>query len=361
MKENDQIMALAKKQIGGYARALLEAIRDPIINVNTDGMIIDINGAMEQITNAPREKIIGIHFSSYFTDQDIAIKKFNEALIKGFSIDSSLGLRSRNGTSMDVLLSANVYKDAAGEIIGVLFVARDYTPIKKAILSMQEANKELESFSYSVSHDLRAPLRAIDGFSQMLEEDYAEKLDSEGKRIIATIRKNAQRMSNLIDDLLSFSRLGRQALDLKNTNMDHVVQTVTKDLMDAFPGRKIKWDIDSLPDAKADVSLIRQVWFNILSNAVKFTRKNEHAKIRISGHVKDGKSIYFVEDNGVGFDMKYADKLFGVFQRLHSASEFEGTGVGLAITERIIKRHGGRIWADAAVLRGATFYFELSA
>lgn len=352
-------MAIAKKQIGSYARALLEAIRDPIINVNTDGIIIDVNEAMEHMTGMTRQRLIGVDFSSHFTDPERAKGKLKEAILEGFSTDSSLGMRSRNKTTVDVLLSANVYKDASGDTIGVLFVARDYTIIKKAIRAMEEANKELESFSYSVSHDLRAPLRAIDGFSQILEEDYAEKLDDEGRRIMATIRNNTKRMGQLIDDLLDFSRLGRQAMNLKNTDMNDIAESVMIELSDASPGRKITWHVGRLPTAKADASLIRQVWFNLLSNSVKFTRTKKYAEIRISGRVKDGKSLYIVEDNGVGFDMRYADKLFGVFQRLHDEKEFEGTGVGLAIASRIIDRHEGKIWANAQVMRGATFYFEL--
>ena len=224
---------------------------------------------------------------------------------------------------------------------------------------LEAANKELEAFSYSVSHDLRAPLRAIDGFSRVILEDYTDKLDDEGKRYLNIIGSNTKKMGQLIDDLLVFSRLGRQELRTSGIDIGRLAKAVSEELKLAVPERKLKFTINTLIPAQGDQAMIRQVFVNLLSNAVKFTRPKENSVIEVGGANEGDENIYFVKDNGVGFDMQYVNKLFGVFQRLHSAEEFEGTGVGLAIVQRIIHRHGGRVWAEGKVGEGATFYFSL--
>ncbi|MBE7552049.1 MAG: PAS domain S-box protein [Anaerolineales bacterium] len=224
---------------------------------------------------------------------------------------------------------------------------------------LEAANKELEAFSYSVSHDLRAPLRAIDGYTRILMEDYEPILDSEGQRVCAVIRQQTQRMSQLIDDLLAFSRLSRAQMQAVPIDMERLVHAVFDELTAAESRARLDFCIGDLPPALGDPTLIRQVWVNLLSNALKFSAKRERAVIEVSGKPEAGGNIYTVCDNGVGFDMRYIDKLFGVFQRLHSEREFEGTGVGLAIVQRIIRRHGGRVWAEGAVDQGATFTFTL--
>jgi PAS domain S-box-containing protein len=231
--------------------------------------------------------------------------------------------------------------------------------VTRRTADLEAANKELEAFSYSVSHDLRAPLRAVDGFSQAVLEDYGEQLPEEGKRYLTTIRGAAQRMGVLIDDLLTFSRLSRLPLHKQTIETARQVRDSLDDLDSEKRGRKIDISIGALPACHADPALLKQVWINLLSNALKYTRKRDAATIEIGCQSGNGEDIYYVRDNGTGFDMQYADKLFGVFQRLHRVDEFEGTGVGLAIVQRIIHRHGGRIWADAAVDRGATFQFTL--
>lgn len=228
--------------------------------------------------------------------------------------------------------------------------------VKERTAQLEEANKELEAFSYSVSHDLRAPLRAIDGFSKVLMQEHLDKLDAEGIRVLKIIRNSTQQMGELIDDLLAFSRLSRQSIQFSDIDMTELVRTVYKEMDTA--GRKMEFLFDELPSAYGDRSMIRQVVANLLSNAIKFTRHKENAKICIGGNSAE-KNEYHVKDNGSGFDMKYAHKLFGVFQRLHTADEFEGTGVGLAIVQRIIHRHGGKVWAEAKPNEGATFYFSL--
>jgi len=221
------------------------------------------------------------------------------------------------------------------------------------------ANKELESFSYSVSHDLRTPLRAIEGFSQILLDDHYDKLDAEGKRLLKVVLNNTQIMGQLINDLLAFSRLGRQQIAVSEIDMGGLAIAVFDELKANTPQRMIQFKINTLPAARGDRSMIRQVFANLLSNAIKFTRRKENAIIEVNGWVEANENLYYVKDNGVGFDMQYVNKLFGVFQRLHSVEEFEGTGVGLAIVERIIRRHGGRVWAEGKVNGGATFYFTI--
>lgn len=224
---------------------------------------------------------------------------------------------------------------------------------------LQDAIRQLEAFSYSISHDLRAPLRAIDGFSSILLEDYAEKLDAEGRGLLASVRSNAQKMSQLIDDLLAFSRVSCKEIAMSEIAIDDLVRTVIAELSATAVNKRVRFDIQALPSARGDRAMIRQVLVNLVANAMKFSRTKEAPVIQIGGWNDGDYNLYFCKDNGVGFDMKLADKLFGVFHRLHTEREFEGTGVGLAIVQRIIQRHGGQIWADARVGDGATFYFTL--
>jgi len=225
---------------------------------------------------------------------------------------------------------------------------------------LEQSNSQQESFSYSVSHDLRAPLRAIDGFSRILLDEFVRQLPNEAKGYLERICSNAQRMANLIDDLLTFSRLGRQPLTKRKVESTTLVRDVlVEELRDEHEGRQIEMIVGELPPCDADPQLLRQVYFNLLSNALKYTRNCDLARIEVGTVHQDGRSVYYVKDNGAGFDMRYTDKLFGVFQRLHDKHEFEGTGVGLAIVQNIITRHGGNIWAEAEIGKGATFYFTL--
>ncbi len=221
-----------------------------------------------------------------------------------------------------------------------------------------KANKELEAFSYSVSHDLRAPLRAVDGFSQILYEEYSSRLDDEARRIIGIIRKNTEKMGQLIDDLLAFSRIGRKSIKPAEIDMSGLVRSIFDELTTRDDRERIEFTVEDLPRAFADPSLIRQVISNLISNAIKFTSKNENPSIRVGYRRNHERLVYFVRDNGIGFDMKYSNKLFQIFNRLHSEDEYEGTGVGLSIVKRIIEKHGGEVWAEGTKNEGATFYFS---
>ena len=253
-----------------------------------------------------------------------------------------------------------------GAIIGSVVTARDITERKRVDVSLAEhsakleaLNKELESFTYSVSHDLRAPLRAIDGYSRMILKHQGNQFDEQTIRLFDVIRNNAKMMGQLIDDLLALSRLGREALSLSRLNMEELANDVWEEMKSSNPERHVDLKIERLPLCRGDRSLIKQVLINLISNAIKFTRVREVPSIEVWGYEAEGESVYYVLDNGVGFDMKYHDKLFGVFQRLHTDAEYEGTGVGLTIVQRIILRHGGRVWAESEVDKGATFYFTL--
>ena len=231
--------------------------------------------------------------------------------------------------------------------------------VEERTTQLASANDELEAFSYSVSHDLRTPLRAINGFARILAEEHAGELDAEGARYVQTIRTSGVQMGQLIDDLLAFSRLGREAMKITGIDSRELVDAAFATFAPALGDRRVDFVVADLPRCHGDLALLKQVWLNLLTNALKFTRERESTSI-VVGAKRDGcGTVFFIRDNGVGFDMQFADKLFGVFQRLHLPEAYEGTGVGLALAQRIIHRHGGRIWAEAEENRGATFFFNL--
>ncbi|MCF8120138.1 MAG: HAMP domain-containing protein [Deltaproteobacteria bacterium] len=252
-------------------------------------------------------------------------------------------------------------RTAAKDEIGALSRAFDEMAekLRYNILQLEASNKELEAFAYSVSHDLRAPLRAIDGYVDILKEDYHDRIDDEGRRIMGVVQREAERMGQLIDGLLTYSRLSRVEMSVSRIDMTTLARSVYHELTTPEDRERIDFQGDSLPPAMGDPTLIRQIWVNLIANAVKFSADRNRAVIKISGKTKENELIYTIEDNGAGFDMQYVDKLFHVFQRLHSSREFDGTGIGLANVQRAILRHGGRIWAHGEPDKGATFYFTL--
>jgi len=226
---------------------------------------------------------------------------------------------------------------------------------------LESVNKELESFSYSVSHDLRAPIRAINAYTKILMEDYSEKMDTDGAKVLHSIMRNSKKMGELIDDLLAFSKLGRKQVTVSEINMTALVNLVREELLFDEGEMIPEFDVSTLPPVKGDQALIKQVWINLISNAIKYSKYNSKIHIGIGAFEKDNHLVYFVKDDGAGFDMQYYDKLFGVFQRLHSQEEFEGTGIGLAIVQKIVHRHNGKVWAESKLNEGASFYFSLPA
>ena len=367
-----------------YARSLIEASLDPLVTISSDGKITDVNEATVQATGFARATLIGTDFAGYFTEPEKARAGYRQVFEKGFVTDYPLALRHVSGRVKDVLYNASLYRDSEGRVTGVFAAARDITERKraqeqlarhreyleelvaartadlaKANVLLETTNKELEAFSYSVSHDLRTPLRAIDGFSQILLEDYTEKLDAEGKRVLNVVRENTKKMSQLIDDILAFSRAGRQEMAIGEVHTERVVREAIEELKPASAGRNIAFLIKSLPTLSGDPAMLRRVFVNLLDNAIKFTAPKPRAVIEVVARREGNEVVLSVKDNGVGFDMQYVGKLFGVFQRLHGPADFPGTGIGLAIVKRIVNRHGGRVWAEGKPGEGAVFYFTI--
>jgi PAS domain S-box-containing protein len=360
-----------------YTHSLIEASLDPLVTISREGKITDVNEATEKVTGVSRERLIGSDFSNYFTDPESARRGYEQVFAQGSVQDYPLAIRSTTGKVTDVLYNATVFKNEAGEVEGVFAAARDVTERKQAekevrrlnaeleqrviqrTAQLEAANKELEAFTYSVSHDLRAPLRHISGFSKILTEEYGSSLAPEGQHHLQRIQEGTQRMGLLVDDLLNLGRIGRHEVRLQISGLNAIVNEVIAELKPECAGRQVEWKVDSLPFVECDPALMKQVLQNLVSNALKFTRPRSPAVIEIGQETQAGTPVVFVRDNGVGFNMKYSDKLFGVFQRLHRPEDFEGTGVGLATVQRIIQKHGGRIWAEAELDKGATFYFTL--
>jgi len=379
------------RRVSLYTRGLIEAGLDPMMITSLEGQITDVNQATEEATGLPRASLIGTDFANYFVVPGQVREGFRQVLDRGQVADYPLAIRHASGKVMEVLCHASVYRDESGEVTGVCGVARDVTERKRveqeldvyrqhledlvdertaeilaaskdlqdANSSLATANQELETFAYSVSHDLRSPLRAVDGFSRILMEEYAPKLDTEGQRIVGVVREGTHKMAQMIDDILAFSRAGRQEIAPVPVDMEELVRAALKDLEPALAGRNVKLDIQPLPASHGDAPMLQRVWTNLLDNAIKFTRHRPEAVIEVGARAGEGETVYYVKDNGVGFDMQYSNKLFGVFQRLHGQNEFPGTGIGLAIVKRIVARHGGHVWAGGKVNQGATLYFAL--
>ncbi len=299
-------------------------------------------------------------FLSFVHPDDLAfVNEKIYGMLKDFkTVNLIYRIIKTDGTIRWVDAQNKVDLDTNGSPMRFYGVCQDITERKKVEEQLQAVNKELETFSYSVSHDLRAPLRAINGFSKILQEDYASILDADGISFLDEIMNNTKRMGTLIDDLLTFSRLGRKEILTSEINMTALVKSVKEEVLTGYTGT-IKFLIHVLPSAKGDPALIRQVWVNLISNAIKYSQHKSKSKVEIGSYIKGSEIVFFIKDNGVGFNMQYYDKLFGVFQRLHSQEEFEGTGVGLAIVEKIINRHNGRVWAESKLNEGSCFYFSL--
>jgi PAS domain S-box-containing protein len=331
-------------------------------SIDSKGVFVEINNTWLQWLGRSREEVIGkLHFEDILSERSVA--EFRELFTRfrreGKLHDQLFDVVRSDGTTFVILLNSTATFDEAGNFVKSRSTALDYTEQKKALEKIEQLNQELESFSYSVSHDLRAPLRSIDGYTQILLEDYAQHLDDEGKRVLNVVVNNARRMAKLIDDLLDFSRVGRKEVAKSVVNTESIVKSVVSELMSQEEGREVRMQISPLDPCDADPNLLRQVWVNLISNALKYTRKTSHAEVEISSRKTPSEVVYSIRDNGTGFDMAYAHKLFGVFQRLHRQQEFEGTGVGLAIVHRIVTRHGGRVWAEGEVNKGAIFHFSL--
>ena len=342
---------------------VLDSISDGFILYDRNWQIMYINKRAEEMARMPRASILGKTIGEVYPE--IAGSEFEQRLKKA-AADGKPDRFEFHFERYHQWFEINAYPSEYGvavyarEITEQIRMNRDLERrVEERTSQMHATIRELEAFSYSVSHDLRAPLRAIDGFSKMLQEDYEEKLGEEGRRVLGVIRHNTVNMGQLIDGLLAFSRLGRQQMGNDVINMTELARDAMREVTGGEERKDIQFTVGELPSAKGDRLLLRQVFINLLSNAMKFTRNRQPALIEVGGESAGEQNTFFVRDNGAGFDMRYKDKLFGVFQRLHGANEFEGTGLGLAIVQRVVTRHGGRVWAEGALDKGATLFFSL--
>jgi len=356
-------------------RKLIESVKDyAIFMLDPRGRVVTWNEGARRLKGYEADEVIGKHFSLFYRAPDREAGKpeieLRAATTEGRCEEEGWRVR-RDGSQFWANAVITPIRDARGELTGFAKVTRDLTDRRRAdeklralvlrleqrTRQLEEANAELDGFTYSVSHDLRAPLRAIDGFAQVLLEEHAPRLGEDGGRVAQVIRKNAQRMGQLIDDLLNFARLGRHEMRVAPVDMTALARTAAEEVRD--PARAIELTVAELPRVEGDAALLQQVWLNLLANAVKYTRPRSPAIIEVTAKRDEREIVYSVRDNGVGFDPRYAGKLFGVFQRLHAASEFEGTGVGLALVQRIVRRHGGWIKAEGKLGEGAEVSFAL--
>lgn len=338
--------------------AIVEHSEDAIISTSISGEIYSWNKGAEKLYGYPASEVhgkpISILFTNHRKEED---QKIIERILRGELTHQYETERVRkDGTLLYVSLTISPVRDKHGKIVGVSRISHDITEQRRRIKEIVDLNEELDAFTYSVSHDLRAPLRSIGGYSKILLEDFASQLGPEGERLTNIIIRNTARMGLLIDDLLNFSRMGRKELNTSLVNMKILVERI---LHEQFGDRRAQVDIKPLHTVSADSSMIELVWINLIGNALKYSSKKPHPIIEIGSYQENKEVIFYVRDNGVGFDMRYYNKLFGVFQRLHKIDEFEGTGVGLALVKKIVQKHYGRVWAEAVLTEGSTFYFSL--
>src|SRR5713101_5753839 len=342
---------------------LVESIQDcAIFMLDPDGRVASWNANAERIKGYRAHEILGEHLSTFYPLDDVEQGKPQWALEiaerEGRHEDEGWRVR-KDGSRFWANTVISPMRDPRGGLIGYAKVTRDLTQRRRAEQALAQSNQELERFSYSVSHDLRAPLRAINGYAQALWEDHAARLDDEGKRLLGVVRDSAKLGGQLIDGLLHFSRVGRQALARAPVDLTALAESVVAELRQTQGSAAVGVLLSPLPCASGDAGLLRHLLVNLIDNAFKFSAKRAHPRVEIGAQQSGPEVAYYVKDNGVGFDMQYANKLFGVFQRLHRPDEFDGTGVGLALAQRIVQRHGGRIWAEGKVNEGATFRFTL--
>jgi PAS domain S-box-containing protein len=364
-----------------WLAAAVESSDDAIISKTLEGKITAWNRGAEKLFGYSASEVVGKPLPNLFPperaneESDILAR-----MGRGERIDHFETVRVRkDGSRVDVFVTMSPIKDDRGIIVGASKIARDITQRKAAedeirslnnelerrviqrTAELEATNKELEAFTYSVSHDLRAPLRHIGGFSKILVEEFGSTLDPQARQHLQRIQDGTLRMGQLVDELLNLARVGRHELRLQITGLNSIVQEVMSILKGDSAGRNVEWKIADLPFIDCDPVLVKQVFQNLMANALKFTRRRERAVIEIGPREENGQTAIMIRDNGVGFSMKYADKLFGVFQRLHRPEDFEGTGIGLVTVQRIVQKHGGRVWAEAELDKGATFYFTLGA
>ena len=350
-------------------RGLLKSAADGIVIVDHSGRIVLLNPQAERMFGYEPGELLGQHIEILVPERFRAEhgkqhdKYFSSSIHEMGSGADVFALR-KDGSEFPISLMLSSFESDEGPL--AMSIVRDISErkqaeerLKKHAAELQALNAELDAFTYSVAHDLRAPLRRVDGFTGLLLEEYNDALPEDAQRYLGRVREGTRQMGRLVDDLLNLARVGRKEVNLQVTGLGSLVQEVVAELKREAGGRDIEWKIQSLPFVECDPALMKVVFINLLSNAVKYTRPRQQAIVEVGTVDKDGQTVVFIRDNGVGFSMKYADKLFGVFQRLHRSEDFEGTGVGLATVQRIVHKHGGQVWAQGELDKGACFYFAL--
>ncbi len=366
-----------------YTRSLIEASVDPLVTKGPDGKITDVNKATETITGCTRQELIGTDFSDYFTEPEKARAGYQRVFSDGSVRDYELFLRHKDGHVTPVQYNASVYRDDSGRVVGVFAAARDMTALKiaeeelkkhrdhleilvnertidlaAAVANLERSNKELEQFAYVASHDLQEPLRMVSSYTQLLAQKYEGMLDEKAKKYIDYAVDGAVRMQRLINDLLVYSRIGTQGRPPEMTDSHSVLGMALLNLSTAIEESRAIVANDDLPVVKVDASQLLHLFQNIIANAIKFRGANL-PRIHVCAKDSGNEWLFSVNDNGIGIDMKYSNRLFMIFQRLHTHQEYPGTGIGLAVCKRIVERHGGKIWVESAPEKGSTFYFTL--
>ncbi|MGD0449474.1 MAG: PAS domain S-box protein [Candidatus Bathyarchaeia archaeon] len=349
-----------------YSRSLIEASLDPLVTISKEGKITDVNMATEDVTGYTREELIGSDFSDYFTEPRDARAGYQKVFTEGLVKDYPLAIRHKSGKITDVLYNASIYRNPQGDIQGVFAAARDVTErnameneIKQTMEKLKQSNSELEQFAYVASHDLQEPLRMVASYVQLLERRYKGKLDTEADEFIAYAVDGANRMRGLIEDLLTYSRVNRLGKPFEPTNVESTLDIVLLNLKASITENNALVTHDKLPIVMADGGQLVQLFQNLIGNAIKFHGK-ESPHVHVSAQDKENEYMFSVQDNGIGIAPEYFDRLFKIFQRLHTREEYPGSGIGLAVCKRIVERHGGRIWIESQVGKGSTIYFTLN-
>ena len=364
-RQRDRARAEELRQAGAYNRSLIESSLDPLVTIAPDGKITDVNHATEAVTGRSRQELIGADFSDFFTDPEKAQRGYQQVFREGLVQDYELEVRSRDGRTTPVLYNASVYRDEGGAITGVFAAARDITERKRAEEALAQkarelarSNADLEQFAYVASHDLQEPLRTVANFTQLLARRYRGRLDQDADDYIDFAVDGATRMQTLIQDLLSYSRVGTRGKNFEPVDCNELLGRAMANLQETIVENTAFVVHEELPTVLADPSQLVQLFQNLIGNAIKF-HGLEPPRVHVSAACEGTNWLFAVRDNGIGIDPQYADRVFVIFQRLHSREEYPGTGIGLALCKKIVERHHGKIWVESELGKGATFFFTL--
>jgi len=364
---------------GAYNRSLIEASLDLLVTIDLDGKITDANSATAEETGCSREELIGTDFSDYFTEPEKAREAYQHVFKEGSIQECVLQIRHRDGHVMPVLYNASVYRDEAGEVIGAFAAARNITKVtevaddlKHSVQDLSRSNDELEQFAYVASHDLQEPLRMVSSYVQLLEKRYKGKMDADADEFIEFAVDGANRMQVMINDLLSFSRIATRGEPFQPTDCEKVFDRAINNLQTAIKESRTTVTHDPLPTVTADRGQLEQLFQNLIGNAVKFCERRkstprihvsceriEESAIPVTKSAIDNGWIFSVKDNGIGIEPDHVERIFGIFQRLHTREQYSGSGIGLSVCRKIVERHGGQIWVESEVGKGSTFYFTI--